>query len=194
MKSFDLYIFLNKNGKILYVGETTLGVTVRIRGHKHLTEDEYAQVSEIWYTSLPSKTALKMYQTYYINKFNPPFNDAEKYGESDLGIELKELEFKKVDFSFCKKEHDFSICNNLKLHKYENEYNFFQPTDKKYSTKSLKIKNIDGENFEISGSGTMSLTKNQIKTMLRYIETNIIFKNIKTDMRRKFSCINKDME
>ncbi len=63
----------------------------------HLPKDCYDGLNKIKYAELNSKTEMDIYELYYINKYNPIFNTANKNNDI-IDINLKELDWITYDW------------------------------------------------------------------------------------------------
>ncbi|MFC6456020.1 GIY-YIG nuclease family protein [Paenibacillus vulneris] len=90
-----MYLFLDKNEEIIYVGKTK-NLTTRLEKQHftrsgHLPFDCYYRTETILYAQIESEVSMSIYEIYYINKYQPEYNDTHKYKESDIQIDLPEL-------------------------------------------------------------------------------------------------------
>lgn len=83
-----VYRFLDKDGKILYVGSTTQALNLRLGQHNcgHLCDCCKLSTNKVEYIVLPTIMDIRVAELYYINKYQPPYNTQNKY---DDGISYK---------------------------------------------------------------------------------------------------------
>lgn len=90
---YYLYRFLDKNGNVIYVGKTQGKLNDRLKCHNHIMILCYLSVSKIEFCELNTDVDLTIYEIYYINKYRPIYNKADK-GIKKMTIQLPELEWK----------------------------------------------------------------------------------------------------
>jgi hypothetical protein len=89
---FYIYRFKNNDDEIIYVGKTG-NIKYRMNQHftaGHLPKECYDAVKEIEFVKLSSNTEMDIYETYFINKYNPKYNTVNTYNEKCL-LELPEV-------------------------------------------------------------------------------------------------------
>lgn len=92
---YCIYRYIDKDTKkILYVGKTDSSLENRI--NQHQTETKFKDIdAEIEYVELKNNMETRFYEFYFINKWKPVLNIADKY-EYDLDCEISsEFEWKK---------------------------------------------------------------------------------------------------
>ena len=84
---FYVYKFLDQDNNIIYIGRTT-GLERRMKEHKlngHLSQECYDKVNKIFYSKLGSNVDMKIYESYYISKYKPIYNEKNKsFGDTKL--------------------------------------------------------------------------------------------------------------
>lgn len=140
--SFTVYIFYDCMECVLYVGDTECGIEKRLANHRHLPKECYERVCKIKYAKVQSKTAMKIYQTYYINLLHPIYNSAEVYDENNIGLHLPELEFKEFNPKKDKEDKEdkyvFNILNTTYA-SYKNKYDELYKKNKVLSNKNKEL-------------------------------------------------------
>lgn len=110
---YYVYKFINYENEIIYCGRTNNIDRRMTKEHftktGHLPEECYSQVKEIWYAKLESKAMMKIYEMYYINKWQPYYNQKDKYDKCNL-VNLPELEWTRY-----KTDEEYYIENTEKL-------------------------------------------------------------------------------
>lgn len=92
MNKYCIYKHINKNNEIIYIGLTS---NLKQRQCKHLKESQHKQeIFRIEYAECQNKTAMILYEQYYINKYNPKYNKKDKRNDDVSFLHLKELDFK----------------------------------------------------------------------------------------------------
>lgn len=84
-----VYRFLDKDGKIIYVGRAK-NLENRLHGHNHLPVECYKQVVKIEFTRFTSEDDLDLAEPYYIAKWKPEFNQDFKNKNYSFTIKLLE--------------------------------------------------------------------------------------------------------
>lgn len=76
-----VYRFLDKDGKILYVGSTTQLLSHRLSSHNngHLCDCCKLSTVKVEYIVFPTLMDIRVAELYYINKYQPPYNTQHKY-------------------------------------------------------------------------------------------------------------------
>lgn len=92
---FYVYRMLDKNGKIIYVGQT-INLKNRMSAHfSNLDEDDWRnEVENVEYIELKTKTDMIIYEIYYIAKYYPKYNI--DYKNDECTFQLEELEWKNL--------------------------------------------------------------------------------------------------
>ena len=73
-KKYYVYRFLDKENKILYVGQTT-NMNSRMKAHFIYQRKEYAdKIEKVEYKEYDYRNEMSIYEIYYINKFVPKYN------------------------------------------------------------------------------------------------------------------------
>lgn len=67
MSNYYVYRFKNKEGRVIYVGKTSLPLATRFNQHGHLPDKCYEQVERIEYTECNSAAETTVKEVYYIN-------------------------------------------------------------------------------------------------------------------------------
>lgn len=83
-KEYCIYKHMNKDNECIYVGLTD-NMNRRQSEHKRSTV-HYNDVSYILYAQCENKTAMIIYEQYYINKLNPIYNKADKREDTVHGL------------------------------------------------------------------------------------------------------------
>jgi len=105
MVNMYLYRLYNKNKEVIYIGQTTNSVELRIK--RHFSNYNKYKLDRLWkteikyydYIELNTKSELDIYEIYYINKHKPIYNSQYK-DNGKLTNRLKqlpELPFKNID-------------------------------------------------------------------------------------------------
>ena len=90
---YFLYRFLDKNNNIIYIGKTQgKNLRARMKTHCHLPVICYLSIAKIDFCKLKTSSDLAVYEIYYINKYKPIYNTAEKYNDG-MSIILPELQW-----------------------------------------------------------------------------------------------------
>lgn len=76
-----VYRFLDKNGKILYIGSTETLLSQRLSSHNcgHLCDCCKKSTVKVEYIVLPTIMDIRVAELYYINKYQPPYNTRYKH-------------------------------------------------------------------------------------------------------------------
>lgn len=90
MKEYYIYKYLNKNEEIIYIGLTSRPIQRRIKEHE--VEELQKETYRIEYAKVKTEADMRMYELYYINKYNPKFNTRDLYVDGNQ-ITLPELNF-----------------------------------------------------------------------------------------------------
>ena len=90
MKEYYIYKYLNKNEEIIYIGLTSRPIQRRIKEHE--VEELQKETYRIEYAKVMTEADMRMYELYYINKYNPKFNVRDLYVDGNQ-ITLPELNF-----------------------------------------------------------------------------------------------------
>lgn len=90
MKEYYIYKYLNKNEEIIYIGLTSRPIQRRIKEHE--VEELQKETYRIEYAKVKTEADMRMYELYYINKYNPKFNVRDLYVDGNQ-ITLPELNF-----------------------------------------------------------------------------------------------------
>lgn len=75
---FCVYRFKDKEGKVIYIGRT-VNLHDRLQNQHftlrgHLSQECYDEVDKVEYANLSSKSEMKIYELYLINKYTPKYN------------------------------------------------------------------------------------------------------------------------
>ena len=103
MKPWIVYRFLGGNNEVLYVGRT-IDLYARIQSHKHKGEfsgKNFEKVNKVEYITLNDENTQHKTESFYINKFKPPFNKKEMNQISPLSV--------------CPSEEEWITANKEKL-------------------------------------------------------------------------------
>jgi hypothetical protein len=107
-----IYKVIDNNNNVLYIGKT---VNVHQRMSQHKTSKWWLKKVDIKVAEVPNKALMDIYEIYYINKFNPPFNIKDSRSDIVTGIGLIELKFNKSYKEFIQsKIKEYNILNNEK--------------------------------------------------------------------------------
>lgn len=90
-----VYRFINNKDQIIYIGKAlNLEKRINNRGHKdgHLPKQCYAEIAVIQYVELETKNDMDFAERYYIQKYNPIYNDVNS--DKPINIEIRELDIK----------------------------------------------------------------------------------------------------
>jgi len=123
-----IYRFVNNNNEIIYIGKA-LNLQTRINnsGHitKHLPEQCYAEIAVIEYVDFKTKNDMDFAERYYIQKYNPIYNDV--HSDKPITIEIGELDTK-LWFKYYIKEDEvlrqIKEFKNNNLIKYSPSYEY----------------------------------------------------------------------
>lgn len=92
MSKYKIYKHLNKEDECIYVGLTT---NMKGRQSSHRQSAHWDEVHTILEADTKNKTAMILYEQYYINKLQPKYNKKDKRGDDvSFLLGLEELEFK----------------------------------------------------------------------------------------------------
>lgn len=111
-----VYRFLDKNDEIIYIGKAK-EINSRLNGHCHLKKDCYDSINRIEYIQLSNDNEARIYEIFYINKFEPKYNKEFNKGNK-FGFELPEKEWLiwngKIEYKKKKvfKEHNIKYDNS----------------------------------------------------------------------------------
>ena len=72
MSKYYIYRYFNKNEEVIYVGLTSRPIQKRIKEHE--VEELQKETYRIEYAIVETAADMRMYELYYINKYNPKFN------------------------------------------------------------------------------------------------------------------------
>lgn len=134
-----VYRFLDKNGKILYVGSTTQALNLRLGQHNcgHLCDCCKKSTVKVEYIVFPTIMDIRVAELYFINKYQPPYNTQHKYedGITYTIDQLDNMEWTayKEKFFFTEKQ---KICK--KAIDYDNPFNEFGRLVKYYKENNNK--------------------------------------------------------
>lgn len=111
---FYVYRFLNDNGEVIYIGRTNdlqrRLETEHFSEYGHLSKECYRECKTIEFMELDSKSEMKVYELYLINRYSPKYNVMENRND---------------DFTFILKEHWTKYKNNDIMSKKEYKiYNY----------------------------------------------------------------------
>ena len=126
-KGFYVYKHLNLEGEVIYVGRT---INMDDRQWTHSWKAKHKnEIESIEYATLNTKTAMMMYEFYYISKYNPKNNIQNKRGDSIEELEgLPELKFEV--YTRPNKGRIFSECiqtGEVPPKDYKNYMSIFHP-------------------------------------------------------------------
>lgn len=89
----NIYKLYDEEYNLLYIGKTK---NINNRIGQHISDRNKiawkGKISKIMIADLDSELDLEMYETYYINKLNPPYNTSKVYN-CESRLELIDLEF-----------------------------------------------------------------------------------------------------
>ena len=111
IEKFYVYRFISKD-EIIYVGQT-MNIKKRMHQHfngkqGHLKKECYQITNRVEYIELSNKTEMNIAEVYFINKYKPKYNSADKY--EDTGIALDIFDNKK--WKIYKFKEDINIKHN----------------------------------------------------------------------------------
>jgi hypothetical protein len=117
MNKYFVYRFENKDGEIIYVGQTKKNLPERFDNHNHLPEKCYNEIELIKYLNFYSKTDADIAEKYFISKWKPMYNTAH----IDININLN---ISDLDCAQWINEKIFksNIKNNKTDHTNKNKY------------------------------------------------------------------------
>lgn len=120
-----VYRFLDKNGKILYVGSTELLLKHRLSSHNcgHLCDCCKRSTVKVEYIVFPTIMDIRVAELYYINKYQPPYNTQHKY-EDGISYTIDQLD--NMEWTVYKEKLPFTkqkVCK--KAIDYDNPFNEF---------------------------------------------------------------------
>lgn len=145
-----VYRFLNKDNEIIYIGKAKI-LKNRLRGHRHLPKECYAEITTIEFSSFQSKYEMDLAERYLIPKYKPKYNIAMSDGIVNLNIS------------------EFDNINWINLQDYYKELE----EQKKKKLESKQKKSIKSE-FEIAELENKDLVNSKIICVF----TGVIFENI----------------
>lgn len=91
-KKYYIYKFLDKNNNVIYIGRSE-NIEQRIATHfspsGHLPKKCYKNVKSVEYIEVDTKIDMFIMELYYINKFKPIYNTADKY-EDEIQTKIDE--------------------------------------------------------------------------------------------------------
>lgn len=92
MSNYYVYRFKNKEGRVIYVGKTSLPLATRFNQHGHLPDKCYEQVERIEYTECNSAAETTVKEVFYINLYrdNKPYYNRLDLSEPIQGIEIND--------------------------------------------------------------------------------------------------------
>ena len=104
--AFWIYKVIGYLDEVLYIGLTKSsgGVISRISGH--CKSKWIAEYKDIVYSQVPNETMMRIYELYYINKYNPIYNIAGSNSDDVSFVSLKELDFEYSYIQERKKLYD----------------------------------------------------------------------------------------
>lgn len=111
MKEYYIYKYLNKNEEIIYIGLTSRPIKKRIKEHE--VEELQKETYRIEYAKVKTEADMRMYELYYINKYNPKFNTRDLYVDGNQ-ITLPELNF--VPYLETNIEQDIRNTSNERIY------------------------------------------------------------------------------
>ncbi|NFH00846.1 hypothetical protein FC831_11070 [Clostridium botulinum] len=88
-----VYRFINNKDQIIYSGKALdLEKRLNKRGHRsgHLQKQCYDEIAVIEYVELENENDMDFAEKYYIQKYNPIYNDV--YANKPISIEIKDLD------------------------------------------------------------------------------------------------------
>jgi excinuclease UvrABC nuclease subunit len=99
-KSYHVYMFLDKNDEVLYVGQTT-NIIKRLQTHfnmfdGHLPFECYEQIEKVLYCEVDSEYKMKLYESYYIIKHKTKYNKV-LYNIKEAFTNLPELNWEQIN-------------------------------------------------------------------------------------------------
>lgn len=169
MSKYYVYRFKNIDDKIIYVGKTN-NIRTRMSQHftsGHLPKECYDSVKEIEFIKLNSNTEMDIYETYFINKYNPRYNTMSNYNEHCL-LQLPDVYWQL--FSTNNKEHYLEI---------EKKYIELLNKNKQLEDENKLLKHhIDNTNKTKSYSEI--LYHNQDAIMFNYEEIEYFYSKLKS--------------
>lgn len=89
-KQYFVYLYFDKFGTVIYVGLTERPLANRVREHK--AEALQMETDHVEYAVVPTKTDMRMYELYYINKYQPKYNTADMFLQ-EARTDVPELTF-----------------------------------------------------------------------------------------------------
>ncbi len=90
MTAFYIYRYFNKHNEVIYVGLTARPLKRRVK--EHSIELLQTETDHIDFATVTSEADMRMYELYYINKYQPQYNKRDLYKDGH-SIELPELIF-----------------------------------------------------------------------------------------------------
>lgn len=94
MSNFNVYRFLDKDSKIIYVGKTASlesRLYSHFKGKAHLPKECYEMTQTVEIITLKSKAEMDIKELFYINVYKPQFNKRSK-DSAKLTIEFTETD------------------------------------------------------------------------------------------------------
>lgn len=73
-----VYRYVDINDNIIYVGKTS---NLKQRFNQHKSEKMYDECYKVEYIQLENAADIEIYETYYINKYVPKYNEAKVFGK-----------------------------------------------------------------------------------------------------------------
>ncbi len=87
---YYIYRYFNSKNKVIYVGLT--GRPIKRRVYEHKTEDLQKETDHIDFATVATESDMRMYELYYINKYQPKYNRRDMYIDGQT-LHLPELTF-----------------------------------------------------------------------------------------------------
>lgn len=140
-----IYMFVNEGKEVIYVGKTK-NIKNRIRQHfgkeGHLEKEAYLLTTSIYYSYVPSANEARIYELYYISKYQPKYNLV--FGDGgEISFELPELSFsifilnQEIKFNNLFEENEY-LTSKIEL--LEKEKRMMESKIEEFSYQSKKIK------------------------------------------------------
>lgn len=90
MQTNIIYRYFDKQNNVIYVGLTSRPLKRRVK--EHSIEQLQSETDHIDFAMVPSEADMRMYELFYINKYQPKYNKRDLYKDGNT-INLPELTF-----------------------------------------------------------------------------------------------------
>lgn len=148
LKEYCVYKHMNKDNECIYVGLTD-NMDRRQSEHKRSSK-HYNDINTILYAQCENKTAMIVYEQYYINKLNPINNKADKREDRVQGLAgIRELSFNVYTFpeKVVQKEVSKKVLSTIKRYKEVHAY-IMKYSLKKIEQESITLFNVPNKELQ----------------------------------------------